>query len=106
MATTAKKQTSIIPDIPRDSQVIDPKTGRMTAHWELYHQQLNLSLQSNYQNEGVKSPPQTTSNINTIVATNQTNLVGNLIYDTTLNHLFLIRVKTLIPYELEKVQIS
>lgn len=81
MTTTAKKQSSIIPDMPRDNQIVDSKTGKMTPHWQLYFQQLNLALQSTLQKEGLQAPSQTSTDITNIK--NQNNLVGNIIFDST-----------------------
>lgn len=78
-----RKQTTLFPDVPRDDQMVDPETGRLKAQWYLYFQNLSLTLQSNYQTEGVKAPSQTTTDISNIK--NKQNVIGNIVYDTVAN---------------------
>ncbi len=86
MTTTAKKQSTVFPDLPRHSTLVD-SGGALTHEWSLYFEQLNTALQNNYQREGVKIPSQTSADLTTIET--QANLngtgihIGNIIYDST-----------------------
>lgn len=80
--TQTRKQQAIFPDLPRDKQLVD-KNGEMTAHWDLFFQQLVMALQTNYKPEGIVVPPKTSSEIADLG--NIIQAVGNIIYDSTSN---------------------
>lgn len=89
MAVNTIKQVSIIPDLPRDVQMVD-KTGNLTEHWKLYFEQLNQALQTNFKPEGILLPEQTAANINLLTSVNSK---ANILYDTT-NDVFRGNIQT------------
>jgi len=75
------KQQSIIPDLPRGSNLID-KDGRLTAEWALFLDKLISALQGTLNQEGLAVPPQTAANIALLTGTAS---LGNILYDSTNN---------------------
>lgn len=84
MTTQTKKQQAIFPDLPRDDQVVDLKTGTLTSDWHLFFQQLVMALQTNFKPEGIVVPPKSDTDIVQLTGTTSNN---NIIYDST-NDLF------------------
>lgn len=84
MTTQTKKQQAIFPDLPRSAQIYDPKTGEMTADYQLFFQQLVMALQTNFKPEGIVVPPKPAADILLLTDTTSNN---NIIYDNT-NNLF------------------
>jgi len=82
MSAPTQKQQALFPDVPRDPQVVDLKTGEFTAPWQLFFDQLIMSLQTNLKPEGFVIPQQTASNI--ALLTEQASQ-ANIIYDATNN---------------------
>lgn len=82
MAVQKKLPTTVFPDLPREHPMTE-KDGRMTDVWALYFDQLTLSLQTYFRNEGFRMPPLPDTDIASIGNTNQS--VGNIIYDSTNN---------------------
>jgi hypothetical protein len=82
MTAPSIKQSSIIPDLPRDPQVVDPKTGELTASYKLFLDQLILALQTNFKPEGILFPQQPDSNISLLTNINS---LANIVYDSTNN---------------------
>lgn len=60
------------------------KEGLLTEEWQVLIGQLLEELQTNFSNEGLVAPSQTTANINII---QPKALAGTLIYDTDTNQL-------------------
>jgi hypothetical protein len=81
MATQTNNPQAIIPDIPRDTKVIDKNTGEMSSSWYLFFQQLILALQSSLSNEGFVIPRLSAANI--ALLGNNTQSVGSIMYDST-----------------------
>lgn len=77
MATNT--QISLIPDMPRDSQVVD-QNGQLTSHWRLYFDQLTQSLQRIVSNEGMIMPPLTTTSITALTGAQS---LGAIVFNTT-----------------------
>jgi hypothetical protein len=84
MVDQVKKQQAIFPDLPRDDQIVDMKTGELTDHWLLFLQQLVQALQTNFKPEGIVIPPQIASNIALLTGLTSYN---NIVFDST-NGLF------------------
>ena len=72
---------AIFPDYPRDSQMIDLKTGRMNPQWYLFFQQLTQALQTNLKPVGFVIPPLATTN-NADLG-NRASAVGNIVFNST-----------------------
>jgi hypothetical protein len=72
--------TEIIPNF-EDMQVVD-KDGNFTPTWKNIMSSLVTFLQKNHSQEGLVSPQQTTSNINTLSTVRS---VGSMIYNTDTN---------------------
>lgn len=81
MTASSLKQTSIIPDLPRDSQIVD-KNGQLTADYRLFFDQLILALQTNFTPEGILFPKQPTVNIDLLTGSQS---LANILYDSTTN---------------------
>lgn len=79
MAAPTSKQTSLVPDFPRTTQVVD-KNGEIATEWKLYFEQLNQALQTIFKPEGFVMPSQTSANITLL--TDSTS-VANIVYDAT-----------------------
>lgn len=69
------------PDIPRNPQLVDMATGRITTEWFLYLQQLNLALQTNFKTGGIVIPQLTATEIGNLG--NIFPSIGNIVYDQT-----------------------
>jgi len=65
MAIPQEPVTSIFPDLPRASPVID-KEGNFDMLWSLGFSSLFQALQTNYKNEGILIPKLTTAQANII----------------------------------------
>lgn len=78
---TQPNPQSIIPNIPRESILVD-KQGNITHSWKLFLDQLTTALQTNYKPEGLFIPSQTTANINLLTGQPSYN---NIIFDSTAN---------------------
>lgn len=76
-----KKKTSIFPDFPRHSTVID-ENRHFTPMWHLSLSSLYQALQSVFSNEGYLIPPLSIDDQNTIQAI-YTNLVGKTLQSTS-----------------------
>ena len=83
------KQLSIIPDLPRNPQVVNHE-GLLNPEWKLFFDQLILGLQTNLKPEGFVIPQQTAANI-ALLTSNAS--LANIIYDST-NNLFKGNVQT------------
>jgi hypothetical protein len=83
MMTQQKKQQAIFPDLPRSTQIWDPKTGEISNDWLLYFSQLTMALQTNFKPEGIVVPPKPSSEIANLG--NGDTSIGNIIYDSTVN---------------------
>ena len=67
--TTNRNPSSVFPDMPRDYSVSDIKrTGELTPAWKLFFEQMVLSLQTNFSNEGISLPNLNDTQINNIQA--------------------------------------
>ncbi len=75
------KQQSIIPDLPRGTNVVD-KDGRLTAEWALFLDKLISALQNTINQEGLAIPPQTAANIALLTGAAS---LGSILYDSTDN---------------------
>lgn len=75
---------SIFPDLPRSllSDPIVDKEGRMKDLLGIFLDQLVLALQTNFNNQGIAVPQQTSSNIILLTGTQYS---GNILYDSTTN---------------------
>lgn len=78
-----RKQQAIFPDLPRDKQMVDNR-GYIKPAWDLFFQQLVMTLQTNFKPEGIVIPPQALTNINLLTGNTSNN---NILYDST-NNLF------------------
>ena len=78
--TFIRQQIAIFPDLPRDKKMVD-REGNVTAHWDLYFQQLTMALQTNLKPEGFVIPPKSASQIAELG--NVSGAIGNIIYDNT-----------------------
>ncbi len=67
-----------------DVKVID-KDGFFTDEWRTIMEQLFQALQQNVGDEGFNVPPQSTTNITSIVAANPPPPNGRIFYDSTAN---------------------
>ncbi len=74
---------TLFPDIPRDPQVIDLKSGMMKPQWQLFFAQLNQTLQTNLTSVGFLIP-RLTSTLTTDF-NNDTKYVGNIVFNSTSN---------------------
>ncbi len=77
-----RKQQAVFPDLPRANQMVNSK-GEIMPAWNLFFQQLVLSLQTNFKPEGIVVPPQSDTNIAKLGNTSSS--IGNIIYDSTNN---------------------
>jgi len=78
MATNSE-QKSLIPDLPRNPQIID-SNGMLRTEWNLFFDQLILGLQTIFSPEGFKMPQQPAANIASLMG-NQS--VAVILYDST-----------------------
>jgi hypothetical protein len=67
MTTETTQPTTIFPDVPRESPVVD-KQGNFTELWSLGLGQLFQALQQNFSNEGIAIPKLTAAQMATIQA--------------------------------------
>lgn len=72
---------ALFPDLPRNLQVID-KNGEMTPVWNLFFEQLAISLQTHFKPEGTVIPSTSSTNISLLTGNNSAN---NVIYDNSNN---------------------
>lgn len=71
------KQVTIVPDIPRDPQVVDEK-GQFNPAWKLFFEQFVQALQVNFSAQGTVFPQQTNANIALLTtATSKANILYN-----------------------------
>jgi hypothetical protein len=70
--------TQQIPQLPtKATPVVDPKTGVMSDVWHNYHKNLTQYLASNVNQEGFQMPPQPSS---TLTILNATQNAGKILY--------------------------
>ena len=79
-----KLPTTTFPDVPREVPFVD-KSGNVNDLWLSYFDQLTLTLQTIFRNEGFAMPQLPATSIAELGDTNAS--VGNIIYDST-NNLF------------------
>ncbi len=74
-----KLPTTIFPDLPRETPLVD-KNGKMNDLWLLYFDQLTLTLQTMFRNEGFALPQLPNASINMLTGTQS---IANIIYNST-----------------------
>lgn len=87
MTVTVFPPLNIIPNLPPIHQEIAQRIKRpdgeylhMHPAWHQFFSQLTTALQTNFSQEGVSIPKQSTNNINLLT---QTKSVGSFLYDST-----------------------
>lgn len=81
MVASDQKVIAIIPDMPRETPLVNEQ-GYMSDAWKLYFDQLTVNLQTNLKSEGFVVPPLTASNIVLLTGAQSNN---NIVYDSTNN---------------------
>lgn len=74
----SKLPTTIFPDVPRETPLVD-KNGRMHDLWQQYFDQLTLTLQTIFRNEGFSIPQLPSASIALLTGEQS---VGSIIYNT------------------------
>jgi hypothetical protein len=82
MATGDLSQ-GLIPDLPRDPQIIDRELGTINPVWSLFFDQLILVLQTILSPEGTVMPQQSSTNVALLTAAQS---IANILYNNTTNN--------------------
>jgi hypothetical protein len=83
------KQVTIVPDLPRDPQIVD-KDGKFNPVWKVFFEQFIQALQTNFSAQGTVFPQQTASNIALLTTVSSK---ANILYNST-NDTFMGNVQT------------
>lgn len=71
------KPFSIFPDLPRNEPVVNPD-GSMNMYWLMFFDALVLSLQQNFNQEGIVVPQQPSASIAMLTGDQS---IGNILYN-------------------------
>lgn len=80
----AKNPTTVFPDLPRESPLVDAH-GMITDDWKFIFDQLFAALHVNFKPEGFVMPQQSSTNISKLT---QPQSFANILYNTTVDSFY------------------